>query len=280
MLSIGIPQGKEAHSRQQFNAILSIHQDRSAIQWNLNAHFRVSLACSEVGAGTAREAPQDRLSRAGTGVAPIPVISITARDMRHHRKVRGIVCYACMRQASMAQAQAQVMNLPIRGSDMECKWDLSPRSRLLWAQTCKEVLWVLHEREWHGIRQLIRTVDGVAIRKDCLDEPKKSVRIGRPEEDGCASCAGKANLRATVPHFISAKELGGTEQQHRGVRRKPSSVGERLSTEVCPQGLHVSSNDLRCWRRSLGHECGKVCIPNVTFYPNVGKELGKGRLDI
>ena len=95
---------------------------------------------------------------------------------------------------------------------------------------------------------------------DGLDHADEPVRVW-PGKHGHAARACKADGGAAVAKLVTPQEFGGTKENDAGVGCEASSMRERFSTEVLPEGLDVLRGDLgRPWASRAGRSAPRTSV--------------------
>ena len=116
----------------------------------------------------------------------------------------------------------------IREGDTQRKGYRAPRHRLQRANGVQDVLGPVFKRIERSVGLPSGTVRSVVIAVDCLEHADESVGVRGTSHDGHPARAREANSSAAVAKLVTAKELGGAEEDDGCVRSQPRSVGQGL----------------------------------------------------
>ena len=129
-----------------------------------------------------------------------------------------------MREPPAPQREAECMARGIREGDAQRKWHRTPGDRFQRANGVHDVLGPVLEGIDIRARFPSCAVRSVVIAVDCLEHADESVGVRGTSQDGHPARARQTHSGAAVAELITAKELGGAEEDDGCVRSQPSSV--------------------------------------------------------
>ena len=158
-----------------------------------------------------------------TGIAPEAVESLTSRDLGIDSPPIGKDLPFVMREPSVPQRETEGMGRGIRKGNAQRKWYGAPEDRFQQANGGQDVLGPVLEGIERSVRFPSCAVRSVVVAVDGLDHVDESVGVRGTSHDGHHAGARETHSGAAVAKLITAKELGGAEEDDGSVRSQPAA---------------------------------------------------------